>query len=104
VISSDLLTPVTVTAKTWSNVKGQRTATTSTSTWSASVQPMRPRRVEQHGLTQGQTGYTAYGETNPAVNVGDTITWGSHTLSVLGPARDEAGRGEVFAIDCVELA
>jgi hypothetical protein len=103
-LSPDLLASVTVTTKAWGNTGGQRTPTTTTATWYASVQPMRPRRVEMHGLTQGQTGYTAYGETDPTVKAGDTITWGSKTLSVLGPARDEAGRGEVYAVDCVELA
>jgi hypothetical protein len=95
---------VTIAVKAWSNVRGTRTATATSSTHRASVQPMKSFRREVHKLTQGQTGYTVYLTTDPACNAGDTVTWGTKTLTTLGPARDEAGRGRVWAVDCLEVA
>lgn len=100
---SDLLISVaTVSTKTWANVRGVRTPTMTTATYPASVQPMTTARQQAWGMDAGRTGWTVYFAADPAVNVSDTIAWGSHTLSVLGPARDEAGRGVAWAVDCEE--
>jgi hypothetical protein len=96
---------VSVTRKTWSNVRGQRTvASTTIVTLPASVQvDRRTSRREVYGLTAGQTLYVAYFRAEPNVDAQDEIAWNGKVLSVLGPARDEAGRGRVWAVDTQEL-
>ncbi len=95
---------VTITTRSWSNVRGVRTPTTTTTSRPASVQPMRAARREAHGMSAGATGYTVYFAAVPAVRVDDAIGWSGKTLAVLGPARDEAGRGEIWSVDCIEVA
>lgn len=94
---------VTVTTKSWSNVKGARVATPATVTLAASAQPMSAQRRVLYSLDAGVTAWTVYFASDPAVNAADTITLPSgRTLSVLAPARDAAGRGAVWAVDCTE--
>ncbi len=95
---------LTVTRKTWTNVRGQRTASPSTVAVRGTAQPMSANRVLQHGLTTGETGWVIYLAANPVVNAGDTIAWTGHTVAVLAPARDMGGRGLAWAVDCKELA
>jgi hypothetical protein len=97
-----LINTVAVTRRAWTNVSGAATPTPTTADLACSVQPMRASRVERYGLTAGETGYTVYFAADPLVNAGDSIAWGSRTLAVLGPARDEAGRSIVWAVDCLE--
>lgn len=94
---------VAVTTKTWSNVRGVRTETTTSSSHPASVQPMRADRKAAHGMSVGKTGYTVYFAADPGVRVDDAIVWSGKTLAVLGSARDEAGRGVAWAVDCIEV-
>lgn len=91
---------VTIQRATWSNVRGVRTATYTSSTAYASVQSRRADRVFPYDLASGETGYVVYFAANPNVKPDDRIVWGSLTLSVLAPASDEAGRGLVFSVDC----
>jgi hypothetical protein len=96
---------VSVTRKTWESGPGAvRTATPTTVTLKASVHPMRPTRVEAYGMTAGQTGFTLYFAADPNVNADDSILWGTRRLSVLGKARDMAGRYRAWGVDCVEHA
>jgi hypothetical protein len=97
--------PVAINATGWSNDGGVRTASPTAAARDASVQPMRSQRRALYGVDAGVTAYTVYlPAPDPGVATGDTIGWGSRTLAVLAPARDEAGRGRVFAIDCQEIA
>jgi hypothetical protein len=94
----------TITRKTWTSTNGQRTATESTSTRVCSAQPMSAQRVALHGLDVGQTGWTVYFRgADPQVSALDTIRVDGHVLSVLAPARDEAGRGAWWGVDCREV-
>lgn len=94
---------VTIRTATWSNLRGVRTPSYSDASSMASVQPMKADRVRLHGLEAGQTGYTCYFAEDPTVNEADLIVWGAKTIFVLGPTRDEAGRGRCFAVDCREI-
>jgi hypothetical protein len=104
VIPSDRMFPNTVdkVIKTWTNVAGVRTEATTSTTLKASVQPMRSARVAAYSILQGETGFTVYFPSDPGVKVSDELTWGTRTLSIISGARDEAGRGRVWACDCVE--
>jgi hypothetical protein len=95
---------VSVQTKARENVGGVELVTTTTTSRKASPQPMRASRAQGYGLQIGQTGYTVFFRANPGVDAEDIISWSGRTLSVLGPARDEAGRGHVYAVDCVEQA
>ncbi len=97
------INPVTVRVATWTNVRGNREPTYADTLSHASVQPMKASRIQLHGLEAGDTGYTCYFASDPGVNTADIIAWGSKTLSVLGPTRDEAGRGVCFAVDAKEV-
>jgi hypothetical protein len=100
-----LISSVTVTVKTWSNVRGQRTvASTTQTTRMASVQPMKSARREVYGVSAGETMWTVYLAADPGVDVQDEIAWNGRSLSVLAPARDQAGRGVAWAVDCRELS
>jgi plastocyanin len=101
---SDLcISTVTVAVSTYSNVRGVPTDTTTTSSWSCSVQPMPSRERATWGVETAEVGYMLYAPNDPSVKVGDVVTWGVRKLAVLGPAQDMAGRGEVFAVACKEL-
>jgi len=91
---------VTLTLNTWAPVRGQRTATPTTASTLASVQPMKAQRRLLYGMDASATAFTVYFDGDPAVGVGDTITLDDGTvLGVLATARDEAGRGDVWAVD-----
>lgn len=98
---ADLLNEsVTLTLNTWDSLRGQRTATPATTTTLASVQPMKAQRRLLYGMDASATAYTVYFDADPACGVGDTITRADGSvLGVLAPARDEAGRGTVYAVD-----
>lgn len=101
-LSDLLINDAVVSTKAWANVGGVRTPTPTTATYSASIQPMSTARQQAWGMDAGRTGWTCYFGVDPGVNVGDTVASGGRVLSVLGPARDEAGRGVVWAVDCEE--
>jgi hypothetical protein len=94
---------VTVKVATYTNVRGVRTASYADTAFAAAVQPMRARARDSHGLEAGETGYSVFLASDPGCKRGDKITWGNHTLECLARARDEAGRGVVFILDCREL-
>jgi hypothetical protein len=103
---SDWMLPntIVVSIKTFSNVRGVSIPTATDTTYKASVQPMTARRIQAYGLGMGSTAYTVYFASDPGVNNLATIAWEGKTLSVQAPARNEAGRGRVWAVDCVELS
>jgi len=99
----------TVEAKiaTYTNVKGTRTAAYEVVSVRTCVQPLSASRIHLHGIEGSQTGYTLWASAWPAgLGVGDAIDWPKKnvTLQVLAKPRDEGGAGQVFAVDCVELA
>lgn len=94
---------VTVKRRAWANTSGERTPSESTSALNASIQPMSTSRRLLYGLDAGVTAWVAYFPADPEVDTNDTIDWGGKVLSVLAPARDEAGRGQVFAVDCASV-
>jgi hypothetical protein len=95
---------VTVTTKAFTNTRGVPVVAETQGTYQASVQPMTARRAQAYGLELGQTAYTAYFNSDPGVNNLSVITWNGKALSVQAPARNEAGRGRVWAVDCLELS
>jgi type II secretory pathway component PulJ len=108
-LASLLNKTVTITRRNWSNVRGQRTATTRPETVTASgrASPMKSNRVTQHGLQAGETGWTVYFAADPLVKVDDSLSWsdgvGTVTASVLAHARDMGGAGRGWAVDAKEI-
>lgn len=94
---------VSVSTKTWANNKGERASNPTTTTAVASVQPMRVIRRQVYGLSAGETAWTVFFPSDPGVDAEDVITWQTRKLQVFGPARDEAGRGVLWAVDCRSL-
>lgn len=70
----------------------------------ASVQAMRADRRIAYELPVALTAFTIYVPADPALAVDDLVVWSGRTLRVLAPALDQAGRGVVWALDCVEVA
>jgi hypothetical protein len=99
-LSDLLVNSVTVTVNTYSNVSGVRTPTGTSTAYAASVQPMTARTRDAYGIEGSETGYIAYFASDPGVKAGDSITWGTATLQVLGPASNMAGRTVGFKVAC----
>lgn len=94
---------VSIQSRVWTNVRGERVATTTATTWPASVQEAsanRSRVVGADGATATHRVYVP--ASDPGVETGDLIVWAGRTLFVLAPAVDQGGRGRVFRIDCQE--
>ena len=93
---------VTVTTIATANVAGEAVETdTDVEVSGVAVHPMAAVDRERHGLDASETGYTVRGFlSDPGVDEGDLITWGSIVLSVLGPASDQAGRGSTWSVAC----
>ena len=65
-----------------------------------SVQPMSADRQLEYDMPLGVTAWTIYYPADPGLATDDLVLWGGRTASVLAPARDMAGRGAVWALDC----
>jgi hypothetical protein len=94
---------VSIQARTWSNVRGERVATTTAVSRAASVQEAsaaRSRVVGADGATATHRVYLP--APDPGIETGDLIAWGDRVLFVLAPAVDQGGRGRVFRVDCQE--
>lgn len=96
---------VTVNATTWPNVDGERTASTASTVRVASVQAKSARLASAYGLEAGARPVEIFFPApDPDVHAGDTITWDGQAYAVLGRARNTAGLGMVFVVDCKEIA
>lgn len=95
---------VTVRTRTVTNTRGRQVEAWTETATTASVQPRRADRLIQAGLLQSEVTHIAYFAADPGVSADDQIVWSGGTLSVLSKARDQAGRGGVFAVDCREVA
>jgi hypothetical protein len=100
-----LIHDVTVTRKTWTQGSGGARVASSTviGSFSARVQAMKSERRSAYGLDASITAWTIYFDRDPGVNAADNITYGSRTLSVIGPARDMGGAGQAFVVDASEV-
>jgi hypothetical protein len=99
-----LINPVTYQSVTFANVRGTKSPAYFSTDTNASVQPMKASRRILHVLVVGDVGYTIYFDPDqfPGIaqgKVDDLVTTQYGVLQVLGPSRDEAGRGRVWAVD-----
>jgi hypothetical protein len=94
---------VSIQARTWANVRGERVASVTSFSRVASVQEAsaaRSRTVGADGATASHRVYLP--APDPEIETGDLIAWGDRVLFVLAPAVDQGGRGRVFRVDCQE--
>lgn len=94
---------VTVRRATYTASGGERTPSYTDAAAFASVQPMGARRKSDHGLEQGDVAYTLYFQSDPGVRVRDLIVWNGKTLTALGPAMDQAGKGRLYKVVAREI-
>jgi hypothetical protein len=94
---------VTVRKAFWSNVGGARTATYLDMPMMAAVQPMKHARVVRYDQPAGLSLFTCYFAADPDLKVDDVIVWNGRSLAALATARDEAGQGVVWSVDCREI-
>lgn len=98
-----LANTVTITNRTWSNVRGVRTVSSSmTRSLPASVQPAAAEEVPDHLRATAVITHIVIFASDPGVKVQDTITWQGRTLLVRGPASDQAGRAAAWVAYCEE--
>ena len=90
---------------TWGNASGTRviSSTRTVADVPSLAQPMKADRVIRHQLDAGEVGWTVYYDTDPGLKVDDVIIVNGHTILCLGPALDQGGQGECFAVDGKEL-
>jgi hypothetical protein len=94
---------ISIQARTWANVRGERVATTTATPRTAAVQEASANRTRAVGADGATATHRVYMPApDPAVETGDLVEWGDRTLFVLAPAVDQGGRGRVFRIDCQE--
>ena len=68
------------------------------------IQPAKSSRVLAHAQLGQTLTHTVYFDADPVVKVGYELhpAATARILFVFGPARDEGGQGECFAVDCEE--
>ncbi len=95
---------VTVRTRSVSNTRGRQVETWTETETTANVQPRTADRLIQVGLLQSEVTHVVYFAADPGVKADDQIVWGTTTLNALSRARDQAGRGGIFAVDCREVS
>lgn len=99
-LSDLLVNTVSVATMAYANVNGVSTATPTTATRRANVQPMTARERVAYGVEGSETAYLVYFGADPGVKAGDTVTWGATVLRVLGPASNMVGRSVGWLVPC----
>lgn len=108
------MTPLGMYNTTVSVSRKTQTQSTSTgakvSTWAtvatgqaAAVQMSTSSEDRAYMRETGRTRYRVFMVYGVDVRTGDRLTWGSRTLSVLGPPIDEAGRQSHYALAAEEV-
>ena len=98
---------VTVERYGWVNDHGVRkraSAPTSSDTLRASVHPTGSEHSDAQGRESSVTGYRVGFAVDPVVNPGDKVLWQGRTLVAQSRANDQAGRGNVWVVECQEVA